>query len=70
MANSSHNVGSEPGTPRRLAFPAPLASFAPQVFPAEAAMGHSRADDAAAIKIYEPLAGIGVSTQTQSPPKP
>jgi hypothetical protein len=51
MANSSHVVGSEPGTPRRLAFPALLASFAPQVFPAEAAMSHSRADDAAVIKI-------------------
>jgi hypothetical protein len=70
MASASHNVGSEPGTARNLTFSALLASFAHQVFLAEAAMSRGQAEDAGVIKIHEHRAGIGVSTQLQSPPKP
>jgi len=46
---------------RAVSFPAPLTAAAMQQFLAAAAMGHSRASDAAVVKVYETLAGVDVA---------
>lgn len=46
---------------RELRFPLPLAAAAHQLFLMAAAAGFGREDDAAVVKVFERLAGIGVS---------
>ncbi len=45
---------------RTLAFPAPMASSAHQLFLAAAAAGHGKADDAFVIRVWEALTGIAL----------
>jgi L-threonate 2-dehydrogenase len=50
-----------------LRFPLPLAATAHQLFLMAAAAGLGREDDAAVVKVFERLAGIGVSRPAADP---
>lgn len=54
---------------RELRFPLPLAAAAHQLFLMAAAAGHGSADDAAVVKVYETLAGVGVSAAASASSK-
>jgi 3-hydroxyisobutyrate dehydrogenase len=51
---------------REVSFPAPLTAAALQQFLAAAAMGHTRENDAAVVKVYEALAGVDVAGEAQA----
>ena len=51
---------------REASFPAPLTAAAMQQFLAAAAMGHTRDNDAAVVKVYEALAGVDVAATARA----
>jgi 3-hydroxyisobutyrate dehydrogenase len=51
---------------REVSFPAPLTAAALQQFLAAAAMGHTRDNDAAVVRVYEALAGVDVAGEAQA----